>query len=84
MQSLDKGVAPTWLKVFGAPVIIGLISLAGLLAALLLGEIGRYFSWIAVGSPVILVVWRFKRQRSSNAVIARKAFKPDAAPRRSD
>jgi hypothetical protein len=54
--------APTWLNVFGMPIIIGIVSLAGLMAALLLGVIGRYFSWIAVGLPVILVAWRVTRR----------------------
>lgn len=53
---------PTWLNVFGVPIVIGLVSLAGSMAALLLGEAGRYFSWIAVGSPVILVAWRLARR----------------------
>jgi hypothetical protein len=54
--------APTWLNVFGMPIIIGIVSLAGLMAALLLGEIARYFSWMAVGLPVILVAWRVIRR----------------------
>jgi hypothetical protein len=57
--------APTWLNVFGMPIIIGTVSLAGLMAALLLGEIGRYFSWVAVGLPVILVAWRVTRRSRS-------------------
>jgi hypothetical protein len=63
MQSTGKRTgAPTWRNVFGMPIIIGPISLAGLMAALLLGEIGRYFSWVAVGLPVILVTWRVARR----------------------
>jgi hypothetical protein len=63
MPSTGKLVgAPTWLSVFGMPIIIGIVSLAGLMAALLLGEIARYFSWVAVGLPVILVAWRVMRR----------------------
>jgi hypothetical protein len=62
MLSTDKRTgAPTWLNVFGMPIIIGIVSLAGLMAALLLGEIAHYFSWIGVGLPVILVAWRVTR-----------------------
>ena len=43
--------------VFGIPIVIGLLSLAGLISALLFGQLGRYFSWIAVGSPIILLLW---------------------------
>ena len=57
---------PHWTGVFGAPLIVGALSLAGLLAALLAGDFGRYFSWIAVALPVAIVtiVWlrpRFHR-----------------------
>ncbi len=46
-----------WRTVFGAPILIGAISLAGLLAALLFAGPGRYFSWPAVGLPVFVVLW---------------------------
>jgi hypothetical protein len=63
MLSSGKRIgAPTWLNVFGMPIIIGIVSLAGLMAALLLGETARYFSWIAVGLPVIFVAWRVARR----------------------
>ena len=45
----------SWRTVFGIPIVIGLLSLAGLISALLFGQLGRYFSWIAVGSPIIPV-----------------------------
>ena len=54
----DKPVdAPNWRTVFGVPIMIGLLSLSGLLSAFLFDEIGRYFSWLAVGAPIILVAW---------------------------
>jgi hypothetical protein len=66
MSSSGKpGRAPTWRSVFGPPLLIGFASLAGLLAALLFGEIGRYLSWFAVGSPVLAVAWLMVRRRSS-------------------
>jgi hypothetical protein len=52
-----SGEVPNWRKVFGFPIVIGLLSLAGLVSALLFEEFGRYFSWIAVGSPIILLSW---------------------------
>jgi hypothetical protein len=58
--------APNWLTVYGVPILIGLLSLSGLLSALLLDEAGRYFSWIAVGSPVILSAW----------LLAKRLFRP--------
>jgi uncharacterized membrane protein YgdD (TMEM256/DUF423 family) len=58
--------APNWRTVFGTPIIVGLLSLSGLLSALLF-QSGRYFSWIAVGSPVILAAWLFIRHRSGRS-----------------
>jgi hypothetical protein len=47
---------PSWRTVYGAPILIGLLSLVGLVSALLFGELGRYFAWIAVGWPILLVI----------------------------
>jgi hypothetical protein len=64
MNSSDNPIdAPNWRTVFGMPIIIGLLSLSGLLSALLFDGAGRYFSWIAVGSPIILAAWFFIRRR---------------------
>jgi len=43
-----------WIRVFGAPIVIAVLSLTGLLSALLFGDFGRYLSWIAVGLPVLV------------------------------
>ncbi|MEH2508379.1 MULTISPECIES: hypothetical protein [unclassified Bradyrhizobium] len=52
-----------WWTVYGGPLLIGVLSVAGLLTALLSEGAGRYFSWIAVGSPVALTVWFFARRK---------------------
>jgi hypothetical protein len=57
------GEVPNWRTVFGFPIVIGLLSLAGLISALLFDELSRYFSWIAVGSPVILLSWLIVQRR---------------------
>jgi hypothetical protein len=55
-----------WLGVFGVPIAIGVLSMAGLLSALLYDGIGRIFSWIAVSSPVVVSVWiLFGNRRAS-------------------
>jgi len=56
----------TWLDVFGAPIAIGLLSVAGLLSALLFGGLGRIFSWVAVSSPVVVSVWIFVGKRRAS------------------
>jgi hypothetical protein len=52
-----------WTHVFGAPIIIAVLTLCGLLAALLLGAAGRYFSWLAVAAPAAVVAWAWLRPR---------------------
>lgn len=46
---------PNWRNVYGAPILIGVLSLCGLASALLFGEIGSYVAWIGVGSPIFIV-----------------------------
>jgi len=55
-----KGPSNGW-RVFGAPVAIGALTVAGLLAGLLWGEAGRYLSWACVGSPVAVAGWVWLR-----------------------
>lgn len=58
---------PNWRNVYGAPILIGALSLSGLASALLFGEVGSYLAWIGVGSPIIIVsyvlVAKFYRAR---------------------
>jgi hypothetical protein len=51
------------LGVYGGPLLIGMLSIAGLLAALLSEGPGRYFSWVAVGLPVSVTAWCFMRRK---------------------
>jgi len=52
-----------WRAVYGGPLLIGVLSIAGLLTALLSEGFGRYFSWIALGMPVAATVWFFARRK---------------------
>jgi hypothetical protein len=52
-----------WWTVYGVPLVLGLLSIAGLLSALLSEGPGRYFSWLALGAPVALAVWFFVRRK---------------------
>jgi hypothetical protein len=54
-----------WRTVYGGPLLIAVLSVAGLLTALLSEGAGRYFSWIAVGAPVALTGWFFARRKRS-------------------
>jgi hypothetical protein len=52
-----------WRTIYGGPLLLGVLSVAGLLTALLSEGAGRYFSWIAVGAPVAVTTWFFARRK---------------------
>ena len=52
-----------WRAVYGGPLLLGVFSIAGLLTALLSEGAGRYFSWLALGAPVVITVWFFARRK---------------------
>lgn len=52
-----------WRTVYGGPLLLGALSIAGLLTALLSEGAGRYFSWIAVGAPIAATAWFFARRK---------------------
>jgi hypothetical protein len=52
-----------WRAVYGGPILLGMLSIAGLLSALLSAGPGRYFSWLALGAPVAVTVWFFARRK---------------------
>jgi hypothetical protein len=49
-------------RVYGGPLLLGLLSVAGLLTALMSEGVGRYFSWLAVGAPVLVTAWFYVRR----------------------
>ncbi|MFH0297685.1 hypothetical protein AAFX91_10660 [Bradyrhizobium sp. 31Argb] len=58
--------SPRWLSVFGAPILVAVLTLIGLLAALMWGDFGRYLSWVTVAVPVIICLWTWLRVRMSS------------------
>jgi hypothetical protein len=54
-----------WRTVYGGPLLLGVLSTAGLLTALLSEGPGRYFSWLALGAPVAITAWFFARRKRS-------------------
>jgi hypothetical protein len=53
----------SWRSVYGPPLVIGVLSLAGLLVALLFDGRSRYFSWIALGTPIAVTAWFFMQRK---------------------
>jgi hypothetical protein len=45
------------LQVYLPAIFVGLLLSSGLLSALLSDGLGRYFSWISIGSPLIICLW---------------------------
>jgi hypothetical protein len=57
--------APQRIRVWTAPIYIGVISTVGLIAALLSdGGLGDYLAWLALGIPVAVVLWYVPPRRS--------------------
>jgi hypothetical protein len=52
-----------WRGVYGGPLLIGVLSIAGLLSALSSEGPGRYFYRIALGTPVAATAWFFMRRK---------------------
>ena len=52
-----------WRAVYGGAILLGVLSIAGLLSALMSEGPGRYFSWLALGAPVALTAWFFARRK---------------------
>jgi len=46
-----------FLKVWGYPILIGFLSIFGLLSALIGDDMWDVLSWFALGVPVVLMGW---------------------------
>lgn len=64
-MTMASGRSSSWLRVFGVPILVAALTLGGLLAALLLGDLGRYVSWVTVAVPVVICLWTWLRVRMS-------------------
>ncbi len=50
-------------QIFAAPTFIALLSLVGLLAALLGNGVFDWVSWVGLAVPVLIVGWAMKARR---------------------
>jgi hypothetical protein len=61
--------APKRIRVWTAPIYIGVLSTIGLIAALLSdGGLGDYLAWLALGIPVAVVLWYVPPRRAQKPV----------------
>ena len=57
--------APQRIRIWTAPIYIGVISTVGLIAALLSDDgLGDYLAWLALAIPVAVVLWYTPRRRA--------------------
>ena len=45
------------MKVWFWPIVIGMLSAAGLIVGLVYDELGDLFAWVTLGIPVVLSLW---------------------------
>lgn len=46
-----------FLRLWGWPIVLGLLTASGLLSALVSESVGDWWSWIALGIPVAVMAW---------------------------
>jgi hypothetical protein len=56
-------VKPNFGKVWAAPLILGLLGGVGLVAALVGDGMLDTVSWLALGVPVLVILWAWRRRR---------------------
>ena len=57
MGTIARPVGASFIRVFGAPVLLALVSAIGLLSALLGDDRWDVLSWVALATPVAVIIW---------------------------
>lgn len=52
-----RAVSGAALRLWGWPIVLGLLSASGLISALVSDGWGDIWSWLALGLPVVLMAW---------------------------
>jgi hypothetical protein len=60
-------------EIFFVPTLLGLVSLAGLIFALVVDGPGDALAWLGIGAPLAAIVWAWFARRTWPAERARKA-----------
>lgn len=64
MKARVKSRVRSLWDVFAAPLVLGVLSLVGLVSALAGDGLADWLSWVALAVPVVTVVWAMRRHRS--------------------
>ncbi len=65
--------SPSFGKLWGWPIALGVLSTTGLVSALVSDSWGDAWSWFALGTPVATMTWFCARPRPSSPNAARRA-----------
>jgi hypothetical protein len=61
MMSIAPRRSANFWRVFGVPILLGLVSAIGLLSALLGDGLCDALSWAALGAPIAIIIWYVRR-----------------------
>lgn len=57
MGTLAPARGVDFVRVFGVPLLLALVSAIGLLSALLGDDLWDVLSWVALATPVAVIIW---------------------------
>jgi hypothetical protein len=64
MMTKFKRRAQSLWEVFATPLVMGVLSLIGLVSALAGDGVADWLSWVALAVPALTVVWAMRRRRT--------------------
>ena len=81
---MSRALSPR--QIWGIPAALGVLSLVGLVAALVADGWGDALSWVALAVPAVVSLWGFRRRRQPEAAgpapaPERRAVRPTLPPR---
>jgi hypothetical protein len=53
------------IRIWPAPIALGIVSIVGLIAALLSDDVGDMIAWLALALPVVVVLWYVPPRRKA-------------------
>jgi hypothetical protein len=64
--SANANVNGRRIRVWTAPIVLGVLTSFGLVSALLSDDIGDVLAWLTVGAPVAVVFWYIPRRQGES------------------